>query len=269
MKSFVRLAVLMLFPVIYGHGQKPPETAPAGPQIVRETFDVKKYPALTAVGKLNLIGLRWCSLVLVAEDVGVTAGHCFLKSKIKFDLTKDLDPYLTTVIFRPDGERRIEGVSVKRVLRAKMNPDYAIVRLTKKIPASEIRPLTIATPTFDQLRADESRLGCAGFNGDEGLGNGGLLMTICRKIRIIPETSSAERIDTDCFSTYGGSGGLFFREPADPANEGSVDFIGVVWGMTDEKYDDRGQLVKADDIVTSITPASVFARELNRIIKQR
>jgi hypothetical protein len=236
--------------------------------IKREVFDAAKYPALAAVGRINFIGQSWCTIVLVAEDVGVTAGHCILKANFKFNLKKDFDPVWTSVNFKPDGRNRIEGVSVKRVLTAKMQPDYAIVQLTKKIPAGIIKPLKISKPTLDEMRSNEARLGCAGFNGDKELGGGGLLMTISRNIRIISESSSENRIDANCFSTYGGSGGLFFREKQDPeTNAGEYDFLGVIWGLTDEKPNDKGELVKVADVVTSITPVSVFYEELAKIIK--
>src|SRR6187551_2410713 len=77
--------------------------------VKREVFDAKQSPELTAVGKINFIGQRWCSLTLVSEDIAVTAGHCFLESKIKFDLSKDLDPFWAIVIFRKNGVRKIEN----------------------------------------------------------------------------------------------------------------------------------------------------------------
>ncbi len=238
-------------------------------RVKREVFDAAKFPALTAVGRINFIGGSWCSIILVADDIAVTAGHCFLKANVKFDLKKDLDEFWTSVNFKPDGIRRIEGVSVRRVLTAKMNPDYAIVRLNKKIPESEIKPLRISNLTIEEMRSSEARLGCAAFNGDRELGSGGLLMTISRNIRIIPENSSKKRVDTNCYSTYGGSGGLFYREKTDAAKSVSeYDFLGVIWGLTDEKLNEKGELVKEENVITSITPVSVFYDELNAIIKK-
>jgi hypothetical protein len=238
--------------------------------VKREVFDAARYPALAAVGRINFIGQSWCSIILVSEDIAVTAGHCILKANIKFNLKKDFDPVWTSVNFKPDGVNRLEGVSVKRVLRAKMQPDYAIVRLNKKIPESVIKPLRISNLTVDEMRSDEARLGCAGFNGDKELGSGGLLMTISRNIKIIPETSSKKRVDANCFSTYGGSGGLFFREKSAAAvNSGGYDFIGVIWGVTDEKHNEKGELVKAANVVTSITPVSAFYDELTAILEKK
>jgi len=233
--------------------------------VKREVFDAEKSPALTAVGKINFIGQRWCSLTLVAEDIAVTAGHCFLENNIKFDLSKDLEPFWTTVIFRENGARRIENVSVKRVLKAEMNPDYAIVRLNRKV--TEIKPLKISALTLDEISGREANLGCAGFNGDKELGESGWLLTLSRNIRIVPETTSETRVDTTCFSTYGGSGGLFFEEKTLPeTNLKEYVFLGVVWGVTDEKLNEEGKLVKAETVVTSITPVSVFFKELTEII---
>jgi len=235
--------------------------------IKREVFDAGKYPALTAVGRINFLGQSWCSIILVSEDVAVTAGHCFLKANVKFNLTRDLTPFHTAVIFKSKTGERIEGVSVKRVIKATMNPDYAIVRLDKKIPESMIKPIKISNLTLAEIRSSEDKLGCAGFNGDKELGSDGLLLTISRNIKIIPETSSKQRIDTSCFSTYGGSGGLFYRtKHDDEKNVDEYDFIGVIWGMTDEKLSEKGELVKAENIVTSITPVSAFYDELTSAI---
>ncbi len=238
-------------------------------KVKREVFDFNKYPALTAVGKINFIGQKWCSLTLVSEDIAVTAGHCFLENNVKFDITKDIEPHFTSVIFRANGNRRIENVSIKRVLKAEMNPDYAIVKLNKKIPESLIKPLKFSALTFEEIRSKEERLGCAGFNGDKELGEGGWQMTISRNVKIVPTENPSRRIDVNCFSTYGGSGGLFFAETENPqTNSSEYELVGVVWGMSDEKYDERGNLVKDENIVTSTTPVSFFYQELSEIIKQ-
>lgn len=238
-------------------------------KVKRELFNFEKYPALTAVGRINFIGQKWCSLILVSEDIAVTAGHCFLESNIKFDPAKDLEPYFTSVIFKPDGVKRLENISVKRVLKSAMNPDYAIVKLDKKIPESAIKPFKISNLTFDEMRSKEDRLGCAGFNGDKELGSDGLLMTISRNIKIIPETSKQDRIDANCFSTYGGSGGLFFEEKHNArTNTIEYDFIGVIWGVTDGELNEQGEFIKDENVITSITPVSVFYDELTGIMAE-
>ena len=248
--------------------EKIPEVKTADSKVKREVFDAAKHGALAAVGRINFTGLSWCSIILVSENIAVTAGHCILKANFKFNLEKDFDPIWTSVSFRPDGLKRIEGVSVKRVLKAKMQPDYAIVELNKKIPESLIKPLKFSNLSFEEIRSNESSLGCAGFNGDKELGSGGLLMTISRNIKLIPETSSPKRIDASCFSTYGGSGGLFFREnPGTDSDE--YQFLGVVWGLTDEKVNDKGELVKIEDVITSITPVGAFYEELTAILGKK
>jgi hypothetical protein len=234
--------------------------------IKREVFDAKKYPALTAVGKINFISRRWCSLVLVAEDIAVSAGHCFLGEFILSDLSKDYKPNWAVVIFRKNGIERIENVYVKRVLKAEMNPDFAIVRLNRKI--TEIKPLKISALTLDEMRSGNVKLGCAGFNGDKELGDEGWTMTLTRNVKIVSETSEQNRIDVNCFSTYGGSGGLFFEEKQNAeTNVSEYNFIGVVWGVTDEKLNEKGELVKGENVVTSITPVNVFFEGLNQIIR--
>ena len=229
--------------------------------VQREVFNIEKYPALLAVGKLKLIGQRFCSLILVAEDVAVTAGHCFLESNVKFDLTQDLNPAFAKVIFKTRDGERIENVSVKRILIAESKPDYAVVRLTKKISKDQIVPLKILNLPVIKMFSMTDKLGCAGFNGDKQ-GDGGELLTICRHIKIFADTSSKHLIDTNCISFYGGSGGLFFEEK----DAGEFDVIGVIWGMTDEKFNEKGELVKDENISTQITPVSVFFEKLNNII---
>ena len=276
--SAVVLVWLLIFLTLSAFGQEtiqslPPEKADTvkavEAKVRREVFDAAKHPALTAVGRINFIGGSWCSAILVAEDIAVTAGHCILKANRKFDIGKDLDPFWTSVNFKPDGVTRLEGVNVKRVLKAKLQPDYAIVQLSKKIPAASIKPLKFSDLSFEEISADEASLGCAGFNGDRELGGGGLLMTISRNVRVLPESSSKKRIDASCFSTYGGSGGLFFREQNDAENNSSeYQFLGVIWGLTDEKLNEKGELVKLEEVITSITPVGAFYDELTAILKK-
>ena len=233
--------------------------------VKREIFDVKKYPQLKAIGKINFIGKRWCSLTLVSEDIAVSAGHCFLDDFVLSDLSRDYKSNWAVVIFRLNGVEIIQNVYVKRVLKASMNPDYAIVRLNRKV--AEIAPLKFAKPTFNEMLLNEASLGCAGFNGDKELGDEGWTMTISRNVKIVPETSDGTRVDTTCFSTYGSSGGLFFQEKINvETNLKEDNFIGVIWGVTDEKFNEKGELVKDENVVTSITPVSVFYRELIEII---
>lgn len=272
MKFSALLICLLIVLTFSAAGQIPVATPEILPEkdtkVKREVFDAVKYPALAAVGRINFIGGSWCSIILVADDIAVTAGHCFLKANYKFDIKRDFDPFWTSVNFKPDGVKRLEGISVLRVLTAKMNPDYAIVRLNKKIPESVIKPLRFSKLTLAEMRSNEADLGCAAFNGDRELGSGGLLMTISRNIRIIPENSSQKRIDTNCFSTYGGSGGLFYREKLDKEkNVNDYDILGVIWGLTDEKLNEKGEWVKDENIITSITPVSAFYDELNALIK--
>lgn len=228
--------------------------------VEREVFNAEKYPALPAVGKLKFIGQRQCSLILVAEDVAVTAGHCILEASKKFNFKGEVNKFFTSAVFKTKDGKRIEDVSVKRVLKVVEKPDYAIVRLTKKISKDEIAPLEILKMTIDEMIAKEKRLGCAGFNGDE-MGDDGQIMTISRNIKILAETSAKDSIDTNCISYYGGSGGLFFEETEDK----QIHCIGVIWGMADEKYNERGEPVKDENVSTQITPVSAFYDELIKL----
>ncbi len=235
------------------------------PDVDREVFDAKKYTGLAAVGRIEFGDKRWCSLTLVAADVVVTAGHCFLVSNEKIDLEKDLQPEFTNVVFpKIDGEP-LEKISVKRVLKYKLIPDYAIVKLDRKIPADVIKPLKFAKFSQKELLANPQKFGCAGYNGDF-LGKGGRDMTISRNIKLIPEDSSETRIDTNCVSWNGGSGGIFFEEKFNAeTNLTEYVFCGVIWGAINGEYS-KGKFVRYDVMTTSITPVNVFYDELTEII---
>lgn len=228
-------------------------------EVKREVFETAKYPALLAVGKLKFIGQRQCSLFLVAEDVAVTAGHCILEAGKLFNFTGEENPVFTAAIFKTKDGERIKDVSVKQVLKVAEKPDYAIVRLTKKISKDVIAPLKISNLTIDEMISRSKRLGCAGFNGDE-MGDDGQIITISRNIKILRETSADDLIDTNCISSYGGSGGLFFEQTADD----KIYCLGVIWAMADEKYNERGELVKDENISTQITPVGAFYDELKK-----
>lgn len=231
--------------------------------IEREVLDAEKNPALLAVGKLRIIGNIECSLILIDKDICVTAGHCILQAKEKFNFEGEVNPGFSSVIFKTSNGERIEDVSIKRVLKVEGKPDYAIVSLTKEIQNDQIEPLRISNLTMEEMVTREKRLGCAGFNGDSQ-GDGGMFMTVNRKIKILTETSEKDSIDTNCISFYGGSGGLFFEEK----ESGEFDFIGVIWGIRDEKYNELGEIVKDELVTTQITPVNAFFNELNKAKKE-
>lgn len=257
---------LVLFLTAFGGCRQPENvTKSSEPEnisvVQREVFNAEKYPALLSVGKLKFIGQRQCSLILVAEDVALTAGHCILEARKKFNFEGEINPFFTTAVFYAKDGKRIENVSIKRVLKVAEKPDYAIVRLTKKISKDVIAPLDISNLTIDEMISRQNNLGCAAFNGDE-MGDDGMLMTISRNIKILAKTSASDSIDTNCISSYGGSGGLFFEETEDK----KIHCVGVIWGMADEKYNEQGELVKDENVSTQITPISAFYGELNKII---
>jgi hypothetical protein len=239
-----------------------PRTAPAEIEgrYRRETFDHARYPYLAAVGKISFLGGTWCSMTLVSERIAVTAGHCFKQTNVRLDLNKRLDQFKASVIFKPKGAAPVGGNYVQKVLKLSENPDYAIVELAKPVANSLIRPMRVAATDLTGIRSNEESLGCAGFNGDVSLGSEGWLMTVSRGIRIVDGQNTEGRLDTTCFATYGGSGGPLFRETGD----GKGEFLGVVWGVTDEEYDQTGKLVKTEKIITSVTPAMAFAADLQR-----
>jgi hypothetical protein len=131
-----------------------------------------------------------------------------------------------------------------------------------------LKPLKFEKMSLKEMLSNEQNLGCAGFNADKELGDGGFTMTISRNLEIFPETSSKERIDANCVSTHGGSGGAFFleRQNAQTKQKEYV-LIGVIWGVIDDKFDSKGEMVNDGKSVTSITPVSVFYDELTEILK--
>lgn len=226
----------------------------------REVYDAEKYPGLNAVGKIKILKTKWCTVTLLAEDIGITAGHCFLGSSKKFNLEG-----FTEVEFKTSDNKPIKGIKIERVLKRRMNPDFAIVKLNKKIPKNLVKPLEISELEFSEMLGKTESLGCAAFNGDRELGKRGNVLTISRNIRIFYKTSSSKRIDTNCVSTHGGSGGLFFEEKYNSETQkNEYYFVGVIWGVTGDNYSKKGEVISREEVVTSITPVKVFIDELEK-----
>ena len=233
----------------------------------REVFDVEKYPGLLAVGRLQ-IDKSWCAITLVSENIGVTAAHCFKSDNIDI-LTKDkvLLRSAKVIFMTKDSESKVT-VKIDSVLKWKMNPDFAIVKLKEKMPNDKVEPLELSDMEFTDMLSDANKLGCAGYNGDKELGNLGKNLTISRNIKVLYEESNSKKIDTNCVSTFGGSGGLFFEEELNSeTNSKEYKFLGVIWGVVGDNYDANGNLIADRDTVTSITPVKVFREELVKIIE--
>lgn len=239
--------------------------------VKREIFISSKYPQLLAVG---YFGSMKCTVVLVADDIVVTASHCLEEkavieagkiSEVKYNL-----PATGAKVLFKDLEYRLVGAYVvKRIISANSETDFAILQLDSKIPIDKVKPLKIKNLSLEEMLGNEKILGCAGFNGDKGLGYFGSVMTISRDIKIITESSSKERIDTNCISTSGGSGGLLFEEVFDnKSKQSEIYFLGVIWGVTNDNFDEKEKSYKNADVITSITPVSVFYTELNKLIKK-
>ena len=242
-------------------------------EVIRERFDSQAFPELKAVGTI-LSKKRACSAILVAEDIIVTAGHCLASWNVlrgdKVSETMFHTPdERTKVVFRAS-ETEIVGIyRVKRVVKANIEPDFAILQLTQKVP-EVIRPMRLRNLSLEEFFDVEKTLGCAGYNGDKGLGRRGQRMTISRNVRIIRESSTRERIDVNCISTDGGSGGLLFTKSPDPKTGSSkIEFAGVIWGVVNDELDEDGKFIRPEKVITSITPTSVFYEELTTAISLR
>ncbi len=271
MKKLVFTCFLLLVFVSLVFLQGSPKSKPIAKKtlVQREVFNVKKDPALTAIGRISFFPRKQCTLTLVSEDIAITAGHCFLEKQKSRNKTINSNIIFTTVIFRVDGVRMIRNVSIKTVLKAKMEPDYAIVKLNKKIESNLIKPIKFEKLTLEKMRLREKSLGCAGFNGDKRLGDSGFTMTISRNIKIVSKTSSENRIDANCISTHGGSGGAFFEERLNTeTTQKEYILLGVIWGVTDDNFDLKGEVIKDGNSITSITPVSVFYDELIEILEK-
>ena len=272
MKLFLVFSLLFTLFIFSGCQSEKIEVTPTPKKqakFKREVFDAEKYPGLAAVGKLK-IEQSWCAMTLVAEDIVITAGHCFSAEEVDLfkNNTKDF-VRLTTVEFKSANGAEIKGLKVEKILKFKIEPDFAIVKLNKKIPKDVITPLEISDMEYAEILRDTEKLGCAGFNGDIELGKRGTRLTISRNINIYHRQSTRSRIDTNCISTHGGSGGLFFEEIYNSETE-SNDYrlLGVIWGVTGDNFNIKGERVNDRDSITSITPVKVFREDLKRIIAE-
>lgn len=239
--------------------------------VEREVLDAAKNPEFLAVGKIVFdFGQRVCTVVLVAEDIVLTAGHCLHNAPIldgeKILKREIFPPDSRTIIYFNTADGNIAGIyKVKQIINANYEPDFAILQLQEKISPDIVKPLKIKSLTTSNIIKNEKKLGCAGFNGDKFLGENGQKLTISRNIKLFSESSSKNRIDTNCISTDGGSGGIFFEETYnDELKKNEYFVIGIIWGVTNDVLDDEGKFINEEKIITSITPVSFFNDDLGK-----
>ncbi len=242
--------------------------------VERAVYDPVKFPDFLAVGKIIFSNDNQCSIVLVDKNIAVTAGHCLHTSSLLKDgeipeiVFHPPDSITKIIFYAMDGN--IAGIyKVKNIIEASYERDFAILRLEQNISPDVVKPFKVKNLTLTEIIENEKHLGCAGFNNDRDLGKNGQVLTISRNVKIISEFSSKNRIDINCISTEGGSGGILFLE--DYNEELRINeyfFVGVIWGVTYDDLDEKGNFSKPENIVTSITPIGVFYDELMEIIKK-
>lgn len=273
MKSLVIYSLILVLLTFTGcQSEKIESVAQPIPQktaeFKREVFDAEKYPGLVAIGKLK-IEKSWCAMTLVAEDIAITAGHCLVAQAVDLFNNEKRLKELTTVQFKSKDGKEIPNIRIEKVLVYSYEPDFAIVKLTQKVPKEIIQPVKISDMTFTDILGNSEKLGCAGFNGDKELGKRGENLTISRNIKIYYEESNSKRIDTNCVSTNGGSGGLFFEEKYNAETKlNEYYLLGVIWGVTGDNFDMNGEKINDKDTITSITPVKVFKDKLLTIIEK-
>jgi hypothetical protein len=226
MKKLISLIALFSLSIAsLSAGEIYEETLPNDP---RKVFTKSSPKWLEAVGKIlipNRDGksIEQCSLTLVTDDlkkdsiIAVTAGHC-LEDWINGGA------YLTApalITFTTQEEKKIERRVDEVLYISARAPDYAVVKLNKKILNSTIKPLLIAEDAFRDsfgtgyLQDDDFNGGpgherafgtIAGYSADTSplYGNKGKNLTYDEDCYF--NGGSKLLISTECYS-YGGSSG--------------------------------------------------------------
>jgi len=165
---------------------------------------------LDAVGKLAVPTIKYekgrrkhhredCSATLIANHAGkyadsiVTAWHCL---EAYSDLSKP-------IVFTLEPWSREPIVLTARRLAdgGHIDADWAILRLQRAIPSSEVRGLALGR----SVPPDHTVLQMAGYSGDSGLGRNGGQLTYDPNCRAT--TSTKRFVSTDCLAYKGASGG--------------------------------------------------------------
>ncbi|MEP6391416.1 MAG: serine protease [Halioglobus sp.] len=165
---------------------------------------------LDAVGKLAVPTIKYeegrrrhhredCSATLIANRAGkyadsiVTAWHCL---EAYSDLSK---PIIFTL--EPWGREPVALTARRLADGGHIDADWAILRLQRAIPSSEVRGLALGR----SVPPDHTVLQMAGYSGDSGLGRHGAQLTYDPSCRAT--TTTKRFISTDCLAYKGASGG--------------------------------------------------------------
>lgn len=182
---------------------------------------------LDAVGKLEVPTIKYeegrrkhhredCSATLIANRAGryadsiVTAWHCL---EAYSDLSK---PIVFTL--EPWGKQPLTLTARRLADGGHIDADWAILRLERAVPTSEVRGLVISRSTLPE----HTVLQMAGYSGDPGLGRNGRQLTYDPDCRAT--TTTTRFVSTDCLAYKGASGGAVVSMD----NSGEVLLRGII-----------------------------------------
>jgi hypothetical protein len=186
----------------------------AGATDAREVFSGASHTWLRAVGKLQVPGQRYrdgqqshyteqCSATLVARagrkhaDTIITAWHCL---EWYGDLSK---PITFTLVSSAGGTLRREAYRLGD--GGGMHADWAVLRLRSAVPHAQVAALQVHPQAADPGLP----VTMAGYSGDKGLGNDGLVLTFDPGCTITAQDRDIG--DTNCTAFKGASGGAVIQ----------------------------------------------------------
>ena len=210
---------------------------------------------LDAVGKLEVPTIKYeegrrkhhredCSATLIANRAGryadsiVTAWHCL---EAYSDLSK---PIVFTL--QPWGKQPLILTARRLADGGHIDADWAILRLERAIPTSEIRGLRLGRSTL----SEHAVLQMAGYSGDPGLGRNGGQLTYDPACRAT--TTTKRFVSTDCLAYKGASGGAVVSMD----NSGEA----LLQGIISQGDSDR---------LSIYVPTSRFIGEVNHLLALR
>ena len=193
----------------------------------REIYSSEAPGWLRAVGKLEIPGIKMvqgrrnhyredCSATLVARpsarqaDTLVTAWHCL-------EFHRDLSqPIVFTLL--PGTRQSISGEAYRLADGGGMHADWALLRLYRAVPRTQVDAVTI-----NPLQADPGRpVTMAGYSRDAIKGAGGERLTFDARCTITAQSRTGS--DTDCTAHKGASGGAVVQS----SHQGKPLFTGVI-----------------------------------------
>jgi hypothetical protein len=182
---------------------------------------------LRAVGKLQVPGHKYqdgrrahhredCSATLVAlpastkADTIITAWHCL---EFYSDLSKPI-----TFTLLPESDQRVGSEAYRVADGGGMHADWAILRLTKAIPADQITALSIH---WERANA-ALPITMAGYSRDSGIGNHGERLSFDPGCAITRQVAGSS--DSNCTAHKGSSGGAVVQV----SPQGKAHICGVI-----------------------------------------